>query len=76
MDPLNRSKSSQAILPCCFVLIWRGRALRGNDNLVLFSVQEFAVGLDLSTLVDGLIASTAWDETVYVWPQGQDPRLV
>lgn len=39
-------------------------------------VQEFAVGLDLSTLVDGLIASTAWDETVYVWPQGQDPRLV
>eukprot|EP00897_Mesotaenium_endlicherianum_P010692 jgi/Mesen1/9651/ME000671S09013 len=35
---------------------------------------EFAVGLDMSTLVDGLLASTAWDETVYVWQHGMDPR--
>lgn len=37
---------------------------------------EFAVGLDVSTLVDGLIASTGWDETVYVWHQQSDPRAV
>lgn len=35
---------------------------------------EFVVGLDMSTLVDGLLASTAWDETVFVWQQGMDPR--
>jgi len=37
---------------------------------------EFAVGLDVSTLADGLIASTGWDETVYVWHQQSDPRAV
>ena len=35
---------------------------------------EFAVGLDASPLVDGLLASTGWDEMVYVWPQAGDPR--
>ncbi|GBG77177.1 hypothetical protein CBR_g23503 [Chara braunii] len=35
---------------------------------------EFAVGIDMSTLVQGLLASTAWDETVYVWQEGTDPR--
>ncbi|PPS05332.1 hypothetical protein GOBAR_AA15333 [Gossypium barbadense] len=35
---------------------------------------EFAVGVDLSVLVDGLMASTGWDELVYVWQQGMDPR--
>ncbi|XP_062148675.1 peroxisome biogenesis protein 7-like [Alnus glutinosa] len=28
---------------------------------------EFAVGVDMSVLVEGLLASTGWDELVYVW---------
>uniref|UniRef100_A0A803P3Z2 Peroxin-7 n=1 Tax=Cannabis sativa TaxID=3483 RepID=A0A803P3Z2_CANSA len=35
---------------------------------------EFAVGVDMSVLVDGLFASTGWDELVYVWQHGTDPR--
>eukprot|EP00850_Spirogloea_muscicola_P014406 SM000103S09498 [mRNA] locus=s103:311070:313114:+ [translate_table: standard] len=35
---------------------------------------EFAVGLDWSILVEGLLASAAWDENVYVWQHGTDPR--
>ena len=35
---------------------------------------EFAVGLDLSVLQEGMWASTGWDELVYVWNQNQDPR--
>ncbi|KAK1273504.1 Peroxisome biogenesis protein 7 [Acorus gramineus] len=35
---------------------------------------EFAVGLDLSVLVEWLMASTGWDELVYVWQHGTDPR--
>lgn len=34
---------------------------------------EFALGIDMSTLVEGLLASTAWDESVFVWQQGMDP---
>ncbi|KAF5728726.1 peroxisome biogenesis protein 7 [Tripterygium wilfordii] len=35
---------------------------------------EFAVGVDMSVLVEGLLASTGWDEMVYVWQHGTDPR--
>lgn len=35
---------------------------------------EFAVGIDMSVLVEGLLASTAWDECVFVWQMGMDPR--
>jgi peroxin-7 len=35
---------------------------------------EFAVGLDASPLVDGLLASCGWDETACVWHCGSDPR--
>ncbi|XP_030465503.2 peroxisome biogenesis protein 7 [Syzygium oleosum] len=35
---------------------------------------EFAVGVDMSVLVEGLVASTGWDELVYVWQHGTDPR--
>ncbi|KAL5575227.1 hypothetical protein UlMin_016926 [Ulmus minor] len=35
---------------------------------------EFAVGVDMSVLVEGLFASTGWDELVYVWQHGTDPR--
>ena len=35
---------------------------------------EFAVGLDFSTLAEGLLASTGWDELTFVWPASGDPR--
>ncbi|XP_008225331.1 PREDICTED: peroxisome biogenesis protein 7 [Prunus mume] len=35
---------------------------------------EFAVGVDMSVLVEGLLASTGWDELAYVWQHGTDPR--
>ena len=35
---------------------------------------EFVLGVDYSTLVDGLMASTGWDESVFVWQHGMDPR--
>mmetsp|Transcript_26304 Transcript_26304/g.36345 ORF Transcript_26304/g.36345 Transcript_26304/m.36345 type:complete len:318 (+) Transcript_26304:1-954(+) len=34
---------------------------------------EFVVGLDVSSLTEGLVASTGWDEMVYVWRQDMDP---
>jgi peroxin-7 len=37
---------------------------------------EFAVGIDMSVLVEGLLASTAWDESVFVWQMGMDPRAL
>ncbi|KAL3690420.1 hypothetical protein R1sor_016729 [Riccia sorocarpa] len=56
------------------VCVWDYRA---PEDALLFRYDhhtEFAVGLDMSTLVDGLLASTAWDESVFVWQQGMDPR--
>ncbi len=35
---------------------------------------EFAVGLDVSTLTEGMLASAGWDEMVWVWPSASDPR--
>ncbi|GMH43477.1 hypothetical protein BSKO_11399 [Bryopsis sp. KO-2023] len=35
---------------------------------------EFAVGIDFSDRNQGQIASTGWDELVYVWDQEGDPR--
>jgi len=35
---------------------------------------EFAVGLDASSLVDGLVASAGWDEMVHIWHVSGDPR--
>lgn len=34
---------------------------------------EFAVGLDWSLLQEGLLASSGWDELVYVWHQSGFP---
>lgn len=30
---------------------------------------EFAVGLDFSSLAEGMLSSAGWDESVYVWNQ-------
>lgn len=35
---------------------------------------EFAVGLDWSSLVEGLLASCGWDEMTYCWHMDGDPR--
>ena len=35
---------------------------------------EFAVGLDFSTLAEGVMASVGWDEMAFVWHQNGDPR--
>lgn len=35
---------------------------------------EFAVGLDWSSLSEGLIASCGWDGMTWVWPSASDPR--
>ena len=32
------------------------------------------VGLDMGGLVKGLLVSAGWDELVYVWQIGTDPR--
>ncbi|KAK3255722.1 peroxisomal targeting signal 2 receptor [Cymbomonas tetramitiformis] len=34
---------------------------------------EFAIGLDVSSLVEGMVASTGWDAMVYVWNQNGNP---
>lgn len=34
---------------------------------------EFVVGLDWNLEFPGLLASCSWDETVYVWQQGEEP---
>lgn len=35
---------------------------------------EFCVGIDASSVNEGMIASTGWDQNVYVWNQGFSPR--
>lgn len=35
---------------------------------------EFAVGLDFSTLAEGVLASVGWDEMAFVWHSNGDPR--
>lgn len=51
---------------------------RAEDSMVSVYDQhtEFVYGLDLSVLIEGLIASTGWDELVYVWQHGNDPRAM
>ena len=34
---------------------------------------EFALGLDFSSLAEGLMASTGFDEHAFVWSQQGDP---
>ncbi len=65
------------LLSCSYdmtVCLWDYRAPEDALLARLAHHTEFAVGIDMSTLVEGLLASTAWDETVFVWQQGMDPR--
>ena len=54
---------------------WKIAAAGAGDPLVRRWAHhtEFAVGLDCSCLVDGLLGSCGWDEMVYVWPNTGDP---
>lgn len=36
---------------------------------------EFAVGLDFSTLAEGMLASTGWDEWTFLWNQKAEPGV-
>ncbi|KAI3958435.1 hypothetical protein MKW98_011123 [Papaver atlanticum] len=46
-----------------------------NENLLVAAVADGSVKLyDLGLPPTGLLASTGWDEMVYVWPHGTDPR--
>ncbi|XP_031494441.1 peroxisome biogenesis protein 7 [Nymphaea colorata] len=58
------------------VRLWNYRAVDDSATTVARwdHHTEFAVGVDMSVLVDGLMASTGWDELVYVWQIGTDPR--
>ena len=55
---------------------WQRAAQGGGDPCIARHDHhtEFAVGIDLSCLVEGLMASCGWDEMVYVWQMGTDPR--
>lgn len=57
------------------VCLWDSAAPASDALLNRFDHHtEFAVGLDWSMFVEGLLASTGWDEMVYVWHRGSDPR--
>uniref|UniRef100_A0A0A9AAD7 Uncharacterized protein n=1 Tax=Arundo donax TaxID=35708 RepID=A0A0A9AAD7_ARUDO len=30
----------------------------------------------MSVLVEGLLVSAGWDEMIYIWPFGRDPRVM
>ena len=36
---------------------------------------KFVSGLDFSTLDEGVLASTGWDELTFVWPSTGDPGV-
>ncbi len=76
--PVKFSPHQESLLLSCSydmtVCLWDYRAPEDALLARLAHHTEFAVGIDMSTLVEGLLASTAWDETVFVWQQGMDPR--
>jgi len=49
------------------VCLWDFKAPGGAPLQRWQHHSEFAVGLDMSVLVDGLVASAGWDELVFAW---------
>lgn len=70
--------SENLIASCSYDMTFRLWDYRAPEDALLARYDhhsEFCVGLDMSTLVEGLLASTGWDELVYVWQNGMDPRV-
>jgi len=61
--------------PHGFVLLRHDSVLLRHDALVgrYDHHTKFAVGVDMSVLVEVLLTSAGWDELVYVWQHGIDP---
>ena len=73
------SPHRQDILASCSydmsACLWNYQAPEGNALLQRYNHHtEFTVGLDLSVLQEGVMATTGWDEMVYSWREGMDPR--
>ena len=56
------------------VRLWDTAAPEDSQLRVWEHHTEFAVGLDFSTLAEGMLASTGWDEMTYLWRQTENPR--
>ncbi|GLI62683.1 hypothetical protein VaNZ11_005359 [Volvox africanus] len=67
--------SESLLLSCSYdmtVKLWDTASPQAAQGLPLRSWDhhtEFAVGIDFSTLREGLIASAGWDESAWVWDQ-------
>ena len=72
------SPHSESIIASCSydmtVRLWDYRAPEDALLQAWDHHTEFAVGLDFSTLSEGMLASTGWDEMVYFWPQSGHAR--
>ncbi|KAG2487673.1 hypothetical protein HYH03_013674 [Edaphochlamys debaryana] len=71
--------AANLLMSCSYdmtVKLWDTASPQAAQGLPLRSWDhhtEFAVGLDFSTLRDGLVASAGWDESVWVWDQRGHP---
>ncbi|GLC46092.1 peroxisomal targeting signal 2 receptor [Pleodorina starrii] len=67
--------SANLLLSCSYdmtVKLWDTASPQAAQGLPLRSWDhhtEFAVGIDFSTLREGMVASAGWDESVWVWDQ-------
>lgn len=64
--------AENVLLSCSYdmtVKMWDTAAPQGMPMRTWDHHTEFVVGVDFSTLRDGLIASAGWDESAWVWDQ-------
>lgn len=73
------SPHAETILASCSydmtVRLWDIAAPEDSQLRVWDHHTEFAVGLDFSSLSEGMLASTGWDEMTYFWNQRENARL-
>ncbi len=72
------SPHAETILASCSydmtVRLWDIAAPEDSQLRVWDHHTEFAVGLDFSSLSEGMLASTGWDEMTYFWNQRENAR--